>query len=370
MSDAAPAAPSAPEQNRNYPCPGCGANLAFEPKAQKLECPYCGFEQPIPQSAEEVDEKSFEKYLVDDKAARGKIGEKELRCNGCGAITTTTKLAQTCPFCGAAQVVLVDATEMITPGAVLPFKIPQDDALVRMRKWLTSLWFAPSELKQLAANEGIRGVYVPHWTYDAYTRTFYSGLRGEHYWVTETYSTTENGKSVTRTRQVQKTRWYPAAGRVERGFDDVLVPAVKHLPASELEQLEPWDLRALLPYEPSYLAGYEAGRYEVDLRAGFGIAQGIMEPVIRGDCCRDIGGDVQQVTSMRTSYSAVTFKHLLLPVWVAAYRFRNKVYRVLVNARTGEVKGERPWSAWKIFGVVLLVAIVITIIVLLANRNG
>jgi hypothetical protein len=43
-------------------------------------------------------------------------------------------------------------------------------------------------------------------------------------------------------------------------------------------------------------------------------------------------------------------------VWITAYRFRQTVYRVLVNARTGEVQGERPWSWIKITLFVLLLA--------------
>ena len=41
---------------------------------------------------------------------------------------------------------------------------------------------------------------------------------------------------------------------------------------------------------------------------------------------------------------------MLLPVWVAAFRFVGRPYRFVVNGRTGEVQGERPWSFWKIAG--------------------
>jgi hypothetical protein len=54
----------------------------------------------------------------------------------------------------------------------------------------------------------------------------------------------------------------------------------------------------------------------------------------------------------------VTFKHVLLPVWLAAYKYRGKSYRFVVNGRTGAVQGERPWSAWKIAFAVILGLIV------------
>ena len=57
---------------------------------------------------------------------------------------------------------------------------------------------------------------------------------------------------------------------------------------------------------------------------------------------------------METDISDVTFKHILLPVWMAAYKFRGESYRFVVNGQTGRVQGERPWSFWKIAFAVLL----------------
>ena len=74
-----------------------------------------------------------------------------------------------------------------------------------------------------------------------------------------------------------------------------------------------------------------------------------MQPVIEDSIKRDIGGDVQQIHSIHTDYQDITFKHILLPLWISAYKYNDKTYRFTVNARTGEVQGERPYSGWKIF---------------------
>src|SRR5262249_39893747 len=159
----------------------------------------------------------------------------------------------------------------------------------------------------------------------------------------ETYTEQdEQGNTVTKTRQVQRTRWYHASGVVERWFDDVLVAAARSLPKARLAALEPWDLPSLQAYQPAYLAGFKAQRYEMDVKEAFEEAKEIMAPVIDDDVRRDIGGDEQQVDSISTSYSAITFKHILLPVYLGAYRFQDKSYQVMVNARTGEVQGDRP----------------------------
>jgi len=147
---------------------------------------------------------------------------------------------------------------------------------------------------------------------------------------------------------VQKTRWYRASGTVKRRFDDVLVIASTSLPTHLGDGLEPWDLSALAPYSPDYLAGLQAEGYTVALADGHQIGRGKMDRVIYDDVCRDIGGDAQRVEKIDSDYREETFKHVLLPVWMAAYKYGGKSYRFLVNGQTGEVQGERPWSAWKI----------------------
>ncbi|MCC6156271.1 MAG: hypothetical protein IT367_21070, partial [Candidatus Hydrogenedentes bacterium] len=222
------------------------------------------------------------------------------------------------------------------------------------KEWIRSLWFAPNALRKLARQDSpINGLYCPYWTYDTHVTTHYTGMRGDDYWDTETYTTRENGQTVTRTRQVRKTRWWPASGTVYNQFDDVLVVASESLPRKYAQALEPWDLEKLVPYQDAYLAGFRAESYQVDLPNGFERAKEIMAPTIHQTICSDIGGDHQQVSSQDSSYAGITFKHVLLPVWLSAYRYRNKIYRFLVNARSGEVQGERPWSWAKITLVVL-----------------
>ena len=104
----------------------------------------------------------------------------------------------------------------------------------------------------------------------------------------------------------------------------------------------------LVSYRDEYLSGFIAERYQIGVKRGWGRARERMEAVIRSDVKRDIGGDRQQIHSLNTRHSDITFKHVLLPMWICSYRYRDKVYRFLVNARTGEVQGERPWSWVKI----------------------
>jgi hypothetical protein len=185
--------------------------------------------------------------------------------------------------------------------------------------------------------------------------------------VTETYTEVVNGKEETRTREVRHIRWTPASGTVEDAFDDLLVRATTALPTKYLDALEPWDLQHLVPYRDEYLAGFRTDSYQIDLAHGFEAARRMMEPTIERSCRADIGGDEQRVEETRTDYHDLTFKHLLFPVWISAFRYRGKIYRLLVNARTGEVQGERPWSFAKIALAVLAVPVIIGLIALISS---
>jgi predicted RNA-binding Zn-ribbon protein involved in translation (DUF1610 family) len=335
---------------KTFDCNNCGALLEFQPNVEKLVCPYCESEVPIPSNTEEIRELDFYDFLDKVTQSAGNFEQQTSECKTCGAVTTFEEgiVSSECPYCDTPVVMTASSTRGIKPKSLLPFKVDKDTALTKFRTWLKSRWFAPNKLKKYAMRGVINGVYIPHWTYDSDTSTSYTGERGEYYYVTETYTTTENGQSVTKTRQVRKTRWYSTSGHVSRFFNDVLVVASTSLPLSYAEALEPWDLDNLVPYSDEYLSGFKAESYKVDLRSGFDRAKQMMWPAIRSDIRSDIGGDEQRIHSHSTDYSDITFKHILLPIWISSYRFKEKVYRFLVNARSGEVQGERPYSWIKI----------------------
>jgi len=83
----------------------------------------------------------------------------------------------------------------------------------------------------------------------------------------------------------------------------------------------------------------------------------------------DIGGDEQRIDSLSTSYSETTFKHLLLPVYAGAYRYNGKLFQILVNGRTGEIQGDRPYSVWKIALLVVTILIIVLIVVILYGNR-
>jgi predicted RNA-binding Zn-ribbon protein involved in translation (DUF1610 family) len=342
-------------KGRVFPCEGCGADLEFHIGQQQLKCPFCGFEKEI-QIAEgaEVCEQDFHAMLERVRQAREKepqevAGYSEVRCRSCGGtvVFQGTLTSSECPYCGSPiqREHVHTLTRRVPVDGVLPFLVDHDKAAKGLVAWVKSRWFAPNEFLKRGVEGKLNGVYLPYWTYDTLTFNAYTGERGENYTVT--VGTGKDRRTETR------TRWYPASGRFQRFFDDVLVVASQGLPRSFIIALEPWPLARCIPFTQQVLAGYLARTYDVELDTGFKDAKQRIDEAIAADVRQRIGGDHQRIHSIQSRYDAVTYKHLLLPVWMLAYRYHDKPYRVFVNAGTGEVQGERPYSWVKILFAVL-----------------
>jgi ribosomal protein S27E len=340
-----------------HTCPQCGAKgLEYAPAVQKLQCTYCGWQEKVPQTEAEIQEHSYEVFLRKADRQQVTLSAQEIECPGCGAITTfdPQHVADRCAFCGThLNVQPRTSNPLLAPQAVRPFAVTQQQTFSQLLQWLGQHWFAPNDLKQLAQPEHVQGIYLPFWTFDCHTRSFYRGERGDYYYTTETYRDSE-GKL--QTRQVRHTRWHEVQGWVERFFDDVLVAGTRSLPPRRLERLMEWGYSPahLQSYSPAFLSGYRVERYQVPLREAFAQAQRKMDAVIEEDVRRDIGGDEQRIDSIRTQYNAITFKHILLPVWLFSYRYRGKSYQVLACGVTGRMLGDYPLSIWKVVLAVIL----------------
>lgn len=339
------------ETQHHFPCDQCGADFRFDPERGLLLCDHCGNTSEIsgsgPWSGGSIREIDFQTAIADRLPSQEMEETRVTKCPNCAAQVEFDPgvHAAECPFCATPVVADTGSNRHIKPKGLLPFALDEQTARSEMNQWLGGLWFAPNGLQEYARNgRKMTGVYVPYWTFDAQTHSAYRGEHGTVYY--ETRRVVRNGKSET--VRVAKVRWRPASGRVARFFDVVLVLASRSLPKKYTDGLEPWDLSALEPYQPEYLAGFRAEAYGVELDEGYSEARSHMDRVIMRDVKFDIGGDRQRVHAIDTRVSDVTFKHILLPVWLAAYKYRGKSYRFVVNGRTGAVQGERPWSGWKI----------------------
>lgn len=339
------------ERGRIFPCEGCGADLIFNIKTQKLRCGHCGFEKEIGIDPDrEIEEQDIYAMLAHLRELRehpeqsDDDQEQEVRCEGCGAtlLFVDSVTSSECPYCASPiQLEHAHTSEKRVPvDAVLPFLIEEPVARQQLKAWVKSLWFAPNEFVEKGVEGKFHGVYMPYFTYDSMTSTRYSGQRGEFYYVT-----VGTGKNR---RQERRTRWYPASGSFQNFFDDVIILASHGLPRQLIRELEPFPLHLIVPFKHAYLAGFTARTYEIELDDGFVLGKERIDAALYSEVCQRIGGDTQRVDSVETQYDAITYKHLLLPLWLLSYKYKDKLYQVAVNAATGEVNGERPYSWVKI----------------------
>ncbi|RYZ59007.1 MAG: zinc ribbon domain-containing protein [Proteobacteria bacterium] len=348
-----------------FDCPKCGGQRSFDAGKGSLPCANCGYEESVAKAKQE--KQGIVEYDLEDGLKnlpeRGLgLETKSSACQSCGAIISfgTTDVAMSCSFCGSSNVLEINShRQTLRPESLVPFQKTKAASEEQFKAWIKALWFRPNNLKQLAEISKIQGVYIPYWVFDARVDSDWRAMAGHHYYVTETYSANVNGRIEQRTRQVQKTRWVPAAGSRHDLYDDYLICASKGLPHELALRLETFDTRDLKAYDPSYIAGWRAEEYQLDLKPAWTQAVHDLEASQERRCGNDVPGDTYMGLQVQNRFSETRFKHILLPIWIAAYRYKGEVYQFLVNGQTGEVEGNAPYSYWKIGFFILFIAVLL-----------
>jgi hypothetical protein len=276
------------------------------------------------------------------------------------------RVGQNCEFCGSPA--LVDYQEIkapIRPQGVLPFKIDASRVRDDIRRWWRSRWFAPGRLAVAALVDTVRSLYIPYWTFDAQVHCPWTAEAGYHYTV---MVPGRDAKGRTIMRPERRTRWEPAAGVVDHFFDDEPVPGTQGLPIDLLRQVEPFPTPEIVAYDTAFLSGHVVEHYQVVLLAAAQQSQEQMNAKLQALCAQQVPGDTHRNLRINPNYASRTFKHILVPVWLLSYDYGAKAYQVLVNGYTGQIAGNRPYSAWKIFFAVVAAIIAALIVIFLSNQ--
>lgn len=364
-----PTRETAPEK-----CPTCAGKLGWDATVGALRCESCGATLNVaaPPGARIVEHDLMAELAASRPKGRLGAGARQMRCSECGAVVEfgEHETAKKCDFCDSPAVRIEEAADdRYLPESLVPFAIGRDQAIASFKGWLGKLWFRPSNLKEKASVSELHGVYIPYWTFDADVTSDWSADAGYYYYETEHYTVTVNGKTESRTRQVRKVRWEPASGRRHDHHDDHLVCASKGLPEDLARPMANFEIGVLLPYARELLQGFSAESYAIDLPDAWVKGQAGIAAIQEARCSRDVPGDTQRNLRVSNRYANSRFKHVLLPVWIAAFRYNDEVFQFLVNGQTGKVSGRAPWSWLKItLFVLLLVAIGVGIFVLTQRR--
>jgi DNA-directed RNA polymerase subunit RPC12/RpoP len=356
----APRAENIPDA-RTFKCPNCGATTAFDPRAGSVTCSNCGSIYVI--HAQTVGRRAAEfEFTLDvvNSAPRGwGATRRDLHCENCGANISVapTELSTTCPFCGSNRVAARTAVpDTFRPRVLIPFKIERDACAELVRAWLKRGWMYPANLVQAARGAQFSGIYLPFWTFSARVNAAWRAQVGRE--RMETYFDVSEAKFKTRTY----IEWKWEQGQVALPFSDELQTGTRHISEPLLRRLAPYDLNALVTYDPAYLAGWRAQAYEISLNDAWDAARARMREIARDACDEQIDSRHVRNFSMNAVFDDEAWRLILLPTFLATYRFAGKTYQVVVNGQTGKVAGDKPvaWTkVWLVVGALVLPGIVV-----------
>ena len=343
-------------------CPGCGAWRSWSPELQALACPHCGDEEaPEAEPAAAPSERGFTERALSSAPSGWGAPQDGLSCTSCGAELALSEgeTCKQCPFCASVAIELHDhPPDALRPGFVTPLSVERAKAEELLRGWLKRGWMHPEELGRRAIVRRVEPVYLPLWSFSTKIRSDWSALVGtdHHRWVPD-------GKGGQ--RRETTTTWAHRTGHLDQELDDHLVWATTRVTQSLLDQLLPrvW-LPHLEPYDPRFLAGCQALAYDVPLETAWTQGRKHFREEARRGCRADTRGDHVRDLEVDADLWDERWKLLLAPVWVAAYRYDDRTWQVLVDGRTGRIVGHRPvvWKRVKVAIGVVMVASLPTLI--------
>ncbi len=340
----------------SYKCPSCGGVMVFDPQAQCLKCEYCKQVINMEDSRQHPTAYGFD---TDNELEPQVWGEKShaVKCKNCGAETVFDAfvVSDRCPFCGNSNIQEDVIATGIMPESMIPFKITSEAAIGLYKKWLRGKWLAPSKLRKSVNSQQVQltGMYVPCWSFDADTSSFYTAMAGEYYYVTVYRTETRNGKTEQVAHQERRTRWYPVSGQYVEAFRNYVVDSSVHIDDNMYSSIQPYNMEELTPYKSEYLSGFKAERYSVDLKSGWETAKERLSHLIERGIIEQIHADEVSQLRFKTAYSSKKYKHILLPLWFSSFKYKDKLYGYMINGQTGKVDGKSPLSPWKVTLLVL-----------------
>jgi len=319
--------PLAPEglhaaEAERFMCPKCGGRMSFAADGQSLLCEYCSRNQKFTTQPGAAHEKDF---IIAMATARGHgkpLNQQVFHCEGCGCefILPPNQISTTCVYCGSPHVVNWESEqELLAPDGIIPHAFNQKRAIQLLIEWVESHQIKPEKQVDLP-----RGVYLPLWTFD---------LGGAIDYVGETMEDSDIQFSRERNRMIRVSDSYPVQ------VNDIPIPASRKLSAVFLKLIPTFELKAVKPYDPRYLANWPAEVYDISMAEASLDARA--QTLSRYK--RDLPNLLTPIQIGSTSSAKMTvesFRLNLLPVWMTEIPFSGRDHLVLINGQNGIVAGD------------------------------
>jgi len=326
--------------------------MVFSPQQQKLYCPYCDATQNI---------KRHPAKLRPYNPGEGEVTVDldTYQCPNCSGMVKLSPFDSTkkCPFCGATNIVAIENLKGLKPDSILPFIISKEQAAEKGKEMIKSKLLAPTKLKKSLDIENFKGLYFPNFAFNSDASSQFEGRLGEREVVKR--GTGKNAHLETR------IKYFHVRGVRNDSFQDKLVEACTQLKQEELRSVLPYDMENVEGYSDEYVSGFAAERYDTSLDNSFNIAKGEMDATIRSRILSSYKHDVVDYLNVNTLYSNTKYRYSLLPIWICVYKYKDKIYRFIVNGRTGKSSGKVPKSPGKIAIIAVGAVLIIIGIILL-----
>jgi DNA-directed RNA polymerase subunit RPC12/RpoP len=267
-------------------------------------------------------------------------------CEGCGASMSYDASAQTlrCPFCGSERLSEQQDTKMVAPERIVPFAIDHQQATRILRQWLGRGFWRPGDLASASVVTKITPVYVPYWVFQAHTHT---------YWSADTSHTPPGARGD----------WYPLFGEHRSSYSGLLIGASGVLTPGETSSLCPFELAQARPAAEIDTENMIVEQFRVQRKYARPLAHQGLEELERNCCQQYVPGSCRNMKA-NLRLEGLSSEPVLLPVWIMAYRYKDAVYRFLINGQMGHAAGHAPFSWAKLALVIAIVAIIALVIFL------
>jgi len=286
---------------------------------EDLFCANCGTEAPRPEGA------------APTAPDRAELTRHNFQCDGCGASMSYDAAAGAlrCPFCGSEKLERRADSRQLAPRRVVPFRVDRDQAIAAMREELGRGWFRPSGLSEQATVAQMAAVYLPYWVFEATTHT---------HWTADTSHTPTGARGD----------WAPLSGEHRGRYGGLLVGASGALTPAETAALCPFDLSAAVEPDQVDLDRVTVEQFNVTRKYARPLARRGIEQTEAAEVDRRYVPGRSRNVKVNVRVEGMSSEPMLLPVWIMAYRFRDRTYRFLVNGQTGEPHGHVPTSMLKV----------------------
>jgi predicted RNA-binding Zn-ribbon protein involved in translation (DUF1610 family) len=302
-----------------FTCPKCGGRRVFAPNGHSLVCEHCGYNDLLTNGAE-ASETDFFTAMATAKGHRKPVAMQVFHCNGCGAefVLAPGVLSATCAYCDSPHIVrLEQSRELIEPEGILPHALTQKQAIQSFMKWVEQ-----NKLKPERKVDFLRGAYLPLWTFDFGGAIRYSGDMVE----------TDNDPFGKRQRRVVRV-----SDECPVLINDWPIPASQKIAAHLARLLPTFDLSALKPYDPRYLANWPAEVYDITMSNASLEARSQVFAQYRERLPAEQLSQLTNISLSSAGMAIESFKLMLVPVWITEMPLKGKTLSLLINGQNGKV---------------------------------